>query len=158
MPDMERVDQIAAIGRLISRMPMDRDGTRYFNTPAPVIGVWATELHDKYGLRVHPDLATEELVRVESPAGNHGAVRSVTRNTPAPMGGGPNVTHLQGARAALMGWLKQQDPELHGRVVAAQNDPMKSALLLAEIRRDHPEVLAKGEEMAAAYAAGSGSS
>ncbi len=153
MPDMNRADQILAIAQGLSRMPMDREGKRYYQTPAPILSVWATELHDKYGWRVHRELATEELVRVASPAGNHGPVRSVTRHTPAPMGGGPNVKQLQDARTALLAWLQAKDPELHRRVVAAENDPMASALLLAEIRRDHPDVLAKGEEMVASYTA-----
>ncbi|MCX2931415.1 hypothetical protein ORI20_14110 [Mycobacterium sp. CVI_P3] len=153
MPDMDRADQILAIGRTLSRIPMDPEGRRYYQTPAPIIGMWATELHDKYGMRVHPELAKEELVRVESPAGNHGPVRSVTRNTPAPMTGGPSVKHMQDARTALLAWLQEKDPDLHRRVVAAENDPMKSNLLLAEIHREHPDVIAKGEELVATYVA-----
>lgn len=149
MPDMERADQILAVSRVLQRIPTGNKQRPYQQTPPPIIGMWATELVDKYGVRVHPELATEELVRVQSPAGNHGPVQSVTKNTPAPLGGGPDVKRAEGARAALMTWLSENDPELARRIEAAQHDPMQSILLLAEIRREHPEVIAKGAELMA---------
>jgi hypothetical protein len=150
MPDFDRADQILWIGQTISRLPTGNKDRPYMNTPPPIIGMWATELYEDFGVRVHPDLAKKELVRVASPAGNHGPIKAVSKNTPAPLDGGPDVQKtMQHARTLLLEWLADKDPELHRRIVAAEGDPMASALLLAEIQRDHPEVMAKGEEMLA---------
>lgn len=150
MPDFDRADQILWIGQVLSRIPTGNKNRPYMGTPPPIIGMWATELHDEFGVRVHPELAKKELVRVQTAAGNHGPVQAVSRNTPAPRDGGPQVNkQMMHARAALLEWLKEQDPAMHQRVMDADGDMMKSALLLAEIQRDYPDIMTKGEELLA---------
>ncbi|MGK2881087.1 MAG: hypothetical protein ACSLE6_09935 [Mycobacterium sp.] len=153
MPDLGRADQIAAIGRVISRIPTGNDNRPYYATPPPLIGYWATQLHDEFGVRVHAELAKKDLVRVKTGAGNFGPVEEVVATGNAtPPAGGPDddVARMRGARADLLEWMRAQGPELAGladRVVGAEGDAERTALVLAEIRRDHPEVLSMGQDM-----------
>lgn len=150
MPDYERLDGIAAIARVISRIPTGNKTRPYMGTPAAVLGIWATELYDDFGVRVHDDLATHELVRVDDRLGNHSPVQKVTKGTPARVGAAnPEVKRMQKAHELLMEWLRERDPQMAERVEAAQNDPVKAAVVLGDIRRDHPEVWQKGQEILA---------
>lgn len=150
MPDMERLDGIAAIAQVISRIPTGNKQRPYMGTPAAVLGMWATELYDDLGVRVHPELATHELVRVDQRLGNHSPVQKVTKGTPARVGdNNPEVKRMQQAHDTLMDWLREHDPALADRVAAAQNDPVKAAILLGDIRRENPEIWEKGQEILA---------
>lgn len=154
MPDFDRLDGIAAVARVISRIPTGNKQRPHMGTPAAVLGMWATELYDDFGVRVHPDLATHELVRVDQRLGNHSPVQKVAKGTPARLGENPEVKRMQAAHSMLLDWMRSQDdhPELSvlaDRVVAAQGDPVKSAVLLGDIRREHPEVWDKGQELLA---------
>lgn len=131
MPDMERANQIVMLSRALSRLATNHPARPYVGLAAPVIPHAAADLYER-GYRHHPELATKE---VEPDTGTPDAA--------------VNMQRMKDAHTALMDWLKQHDPEMHARVAAAQGDPMQSALLLAEIRRDHPEVLAKGVELMA---------
>lgn len=155
MPDIERLNGIAAIAAVISRIPTGNKQRPYMGTPAAVLGMWATELYDDLGVRVHPELASHELVRVDERLGNHSPVQKVTKGTPARVGAdNPEVKRMQTAHEMLLDWMRSQPdhPELAtlaDRVVAAQGDPVKSAVLLGDIRSEHPEVWDKGQELLA---------
>lgn len=150
MPDFDRADQILAISRVLMRVPTGQKSRPYMGTPASILASWATELHDDFGVRIHEDLATKELVRVQSPAGNHGPVQAVTKGTPARVAGeNPDVKRMQSAHSALMDWLREKDPEMAMRVEKAQTDPTMAAIVLNEIRTEHPEVWEKGQEILA---------
>lgn len=160
MPDFDRAEQILAIAQILSRVPTGNPSSpmgEYMQTPPPIRGMWATELHDKFGVRVHPELAKAELVRVQTKAGNFGPVQEVTRNTPAPAAGaaagGPDVSRLKDAQKLLLDWMRAQGevdpnlPKLADRIQRAQGKPQDAALLLAEIQRDYPEVWDKGQDL-----------
>lgn len=135
MPDMEYANQILMLGRGLAKLATNHPGQPYVGLNAMVIPHAAKDLYER-GYRFHPELATkgveQDVPQEDTSAGNR---------------------RMMDARAALMSWLKQQDPTLHARVTAAQNDPMQSALLLAEIHREHPEIIAKGHELMAQMAA-----
>ena len=161
MPDFDRAEQILALAQVLSRVPTGNPNSpmgEYMQTPPPIRGMWATELHDKFGVRVHPELAKAELVRVQTQAGNFGPVQEVTRNTPVRAGGGdpgPDVSRLKGAQKLLLDWMRSPEvaaedpklPVLADRIERAQGDGKAGALLLAEIRRDYPEVWDKGQDL-----------
>ncbi|MEW5810258.1 MAG: hypothetical protein AB1925_12470 [Actinomycetota bacterium] len=147
MPDIDdRANQILAIGRVLSRIPTGQKD-RYIGTPAPVIGMWATELHDELGVRVHEDLARKELVRVQSPLGNNGPVRAVTKDTPARVDDDTDVQRMQHARELMFDFLRTHNPGLADRIERAQDDPELQAIVLNDIVKQHPEVWAKGQEL-----------
>lgn len=155
MPDFDRADQILAIARVLSRIPTGQKSRPYMGTPAPLLAPWATELYDDYGVRIHPDLAKKELVRVKSPAGNHGPVQAVSRNTPARAAApNPEVQRMESAHAAMMEWLEAKDPKMAARVRQAneareRGDTTLAAIVLNDIRTEHPEVWEKGQEILA---------
>ena len=64
--DFEKIDQIVEIARILSRIPTGNPAKPYMGTPAPIRASWATELYEDFGLRVHPDLAKKEMVRVQT--------------------------------------------------------------------------------------------
>ncbi|MHA0288261.1 hypothetical protein ACXYX3_17650 [Mycobacterium sp. C3-094] len=144
----DRADQILAIGRVLTRMPTGNKERPYVGIPAPIIGMWATELHDKFGLRVHEDLATEELVRVKTQMGNNGPVQAVTKGTPARVGDqNPDVERMAQARELMMDFLRTHDPALAERVKRAETDPELQAIVLNDIVKKHPEVWEKSQEL-----------
>lgn len=151
MPDFERADQIVAISRVLSRIPTGNKSRPYMGTPAPILGMWATELHDEFGVRVHEDLAKKELVRLKTPMGNNGPVQAVTKGTPARVDINPDVQRMRKARELLMDWLRANMPDLAQRVQDAENDPDPTAhvVLLNDIRTQHPQVWEKGQEFLA---------
>ena len=152
--DFEKIDQIVEIARILSRIPTGNPAKPYMGTPAPIRASWATELYEDFGLRVHPDLAKKEMVRVQTPMGNNGPVQSVTKGTPARGGGAdPMVTAMKQAHVVLMEYLRETDPVMAQRVAEAQTDPTKGAIVLNDIARNHPEIKAKIEELQQQYAA-----
>lgn len=151
--DFDRVDQILAISRVLSRIPTGNPQRPYMGTPAPILASWATELHDDFGVRVHHDLAPKELVRVSSPLGNNGPVQAVTKGTPARVGDNPEVERMQAAHQVLMEWLHENDPDMARRVQEAQTDPGKAMILLQEITSSYPDLVAKINELNAQVAA-----
>lgn len=136
MPDMDYATQILMLGRGLAKLATNHPGQPYVGLNALVIPHAAKDLYER-GYRFHPELATK-CVAPDS-----------TQEDPT-----VGSRQMMDAHAALMAWLEQQDPAMHARVVAAQNDPMAKALLAAEIHRDHPEIIAKGQELAAQMAAG----
>lgn len=135
MPDMEYANQILMLGRGLAKLATNHPAQPYVGLNAMVIPHAAKDLYER-GYRFHPELATKDAA------------------PDAPQGAAAGTQQMMDAHTALMAWLEQQDPAMHARVVAAQNDPMAKALLVAEIHRDHPEIIAKGQELAAQMAAG----
>lgn len=134
MPDMDYADQIVALSRALSKLATGHPGRPSVGLAAPVIPHAAKDLYER-GYRFHPELASK------------------LDSDPEPKGSGADARQMKGAHAALMAWLKQHNPSMHDRVVAAQSDPMQAALLVAEIHREHPEVIAKGAELMTQMAA-----
>jgi hypothetical protein len=135
MPDMEYANQILMLGRGLAKLATNHPAQPYVGLNSMVIPHAAKDLYER-GYRYHPELATKD-VEIDAPQTDTGA----------------GTRRMMDAHTALMSWLKERDPALHARVTAAQNDPMQSALLLAEIHREHPEVISKGNELMAQMAA-----
>jgi hypothetical protein len=154
MPDMERAEQILAIARVLARMPTGNKSRPYMGTPAPIRAVWATELYDDFGVRVHEDLAKKELVRVPSPLGNNGPVQAVTKGAQPVTPNGDGMERMRSAHVLMMDWLHVNNPELAAEVEAAQNDPTLAAIVLNKIRTDYPAVWDKGQELLASIPEG----
>lgn len=151
MSDLEdRGDQILAIARVLAQIPTGNPSRPYVGVPAPSLPIWAQELYDDFGVRVHPELATHELVRVKSAMGNNGPVQKVTKGTPARVGDdNPVVERMKGLREELMDWMRQMQPDLAARYEAAGTDPEAHAILLNDIVKHYPDVKAKSEELLA---------
>jgi hypothetical protein len=128
---MDHADQILAISRITAFAATGHPGRPYVPSFAKPMIPHNSQYWYECGLRFHPELATREPVS-------------------GPPSSAAQQRNMGDAHAALMGWLKQQNPAMHDRVAAAQNDPMRKALLLAEIQREHPEIMTKGQEILAA--------
>lgn len=121
MPDFERVAACAALAKVLWFMP------------PPARAQVAVGLYD-LGVRVHPELATKELV-TQGPAGM-GEHRK-QRLTPI------------ASRDDFMAMVRRFNPALADKIDAAQTDEQKRAVA-AEIRLRHPEIIANAEQRLAA--------
>jgi hypothetical protein len=67
-----QLEQEHMLAQIISSMPSNRDDMPDVTTPAPIRARWAHRLY-RQGVRVHPDLATHEVMAYPSGfAGPHG--------------------------------------------------------------------------------------
>lgn len=116
MPDLEKVDQCVLLTKVL------------WFLPAPAKVKVAEGLYD-LGVRVHPDLATKQLM-VGGPAGmgGHRPQQMVRRADPD----------------FFMSVVRRLAPELADQFEAATTEEQKEALR-AEIRAKHPDLIAEGE-------------
>lgn len=138
MPDMEKVAAVRAMADSLHRIaPPGR---------APM----AAELYD-LGWRLHPELATKELVRMGPASMGNWAPQAAQK------------INLKARREAaldprfLLDLLRQSKAAdlvaLADEVEAAIGDPEKTAATLARIRKQFPDVVATAAQLADKYAA-----
>jgi hypothetical protein len=130
MPDMEKLGHIQMLTKLMMTMPpqVDQQGRPTGNRPTFPPGKaaqWATELVTVYGVRVHPELGTEQTRpdgtgrRVDDVAMTAGDLVAMLRNV-------PNVPSLT---------------VLADRLSAALGDPLKEHAEMDAIRRQYPDLM-----------------
>lgn len=117
MPDFGKLDQCRMLAKCL------------WFLPPPARAPIADGLYG-LGVRVHPELASKELV------------------TEGPAGFGPHrpqrLAKIQ-SRTDAMDIIRQFNPELAGKLDAAETERQKQDLL-AEIRQKIPEVIARAEQ------------
>lgn len=121
MPDFDKVGQCAELSKVLWFMP------------APARAQVAVGLYD-LGVRVHPELATKELV-AQGPAG----MGEHRKQRLAPIA----------SREEFLAMVRHFDPVLADKIEAAQTDEQKRAVA-AQIRLRHPEIIANAEQRLAA--------
>jgi hypothetical protein len=124
MPDFDQLDQCVMLGKLL------------FFLPPPARAPIAQGLYEM-GVRVHPDLATKDVMFTGPPGmGQHRMGR---------------VVDIKTARDG-MEVIKQFTPDLYDKMQAATTERQKQQVL-AEIRQRHPDLIAHAEKKAEQLAA-----
>jgi hypothetical protein len=80
LDDEQYMEQLHLMAQAISVLPGAKDGMRPVSTPAPIRTRWA-EFLLTLGVRIHPEVATHELVATSPASGNHGPKLSMPRGS-----------------------------------------------------------------------------
>jgi uncharacterized protein YihD (DUF1040 family) len=137
---MEELDQIKKMAQLLASLPSNVENGPRVPLAAPMRTKWATELVREFGVRVHPDLATKQLVP-DGPAAGLGAYAPQRKDDALDVdfvlkllreSGVPKLVEL-----ATNVELALRDP-----------DPAKKDEVLAALRREYPDVVATARHLA----------
>lgn len=145
MPDLEKADQIMKLAELLSSMPPQQpNGPRIpFGIPAKRVQ-WATELVNDYGVRVHDELATKEIVASDVPQSDAGSML------------GPNFTPRRAIDKLdakfLLNLLRSAGNvpglvRLADELEAALGDPAAETAMLEKIAREQPDVVSTAKKI-----------
>lgn len=136
MPDFERLNQIHQLAILLRSMPPQKPGGPRIPLPAPKLAQWATELVDKFGVRVHPELGSMELI--VDPVGDERAGSLRPQRMVPRIDAGLLLTLLRDT-ADKTGVADLA--ELADRIEAANTDDERKAVI-ADIDRENPGLIA----------------
>lgn len=137
MPDEARFKQIQMIANIISSMPPQQDGGPRIPLAPPMVAKWATELHDDYGMRVHPEHATKMLEMGDTDEGGNFTPKRVE-----------NVLNLDDLHDLLRSFDNVPGlKKLADEIDEAKGDPTRESALRDYIRKAHPDVVATAEEI-----------
>lgn len=144
MPDFEELSQITRLAELLASLPPQQPGGPRIPLGIPAKRVqWATELVRDYGVRVHPELASKQLI-VDTPVGAGSAGTAAMANL------GPNFTPRRAIdkidASFMIGLLRSAGPvpglvRLADELEAALGDPAAETALLEKISREQPDVV-----------------
>lgn len=146
MPDLDKMNQIAMLAELLSSMPPQQPGGARipFGIPAKRVQ-WATELVNDYGIRVHPELASKELVPVDTAQPNGAAAQLGPNFRPRRAIDKIDTAFLLDLlrSAGDVPGLKRLADELQSTI----GDPAAETALLQRIAQEQPDVVSTAKRL-----------